>query len=74
LRCEVGAASSPSLLEVADAGPPFWPRVVDDVTAVMSGLDAVQPVVLAHSNAGLFLPLLAGYGTPVAGCRCDCQQ
>lgn len=49
----------PSLRDVAAAGPPFWPRVVDDVIAAMSGLDAIEPVVLvAHNNAGLFMPLL----------------
>ena len=60
----------PSLLDVADAGPPFWPRVVDDVTAVVSGLSPHQPVVLvAHSNAGLFMPLLASnVSRPVLGC------
>lgn len=60
----------PSLLDVADAGPPFWPRVVDDVTAVVSGLSPLQPVVLvAHSNAGLFMPLLASnVSRPVLGC------
>lgn len=60
----------PSLLDVADSGAPFWPRVVDNVTAVMSGLDLVQPVVLvAHSNAGLFVPLLVSNASRrVLGC------
>jgi hypothetical protein len=52
----------PSLLDVGDGEPPFWPRVVD---AVRAG----QPVVLvAHSNAGLFVPAIAtGIDQPVAG-------
>ena len=60
----------PSLLDVADAGPPFWPRVVEDVTAAVSGLGALEPVVLvAHSNAGLFMPLLVSNASrPVLGC------
>jgi pimeloyl-ACP methyl ester carboxylesterase len=60
----------PSLLDVAEAAPPFWPRVVDVVTAAMSELDPVRPVVLvAHSNAGLFMPLLVSNASrPVVGC------
>jgi pimeloyl-ACP methyl ester carboxylesterase len=50
----------PSLLHVADDGPPFWPRVVD---AVRVGLDTSEQgqglVLVAHSNAGLFLPVIA---------------
>jgi hypothetical protein len=60
----------PSLLDVADAGPPFWPRVVDDVNAAMSRLDQDRPVLLvAHSNAGLFMPLLVTHAVrPVRAC------
>jgi pimeloyl-ACP methyl ester carboxylesterase len=60
----------PSLLDVADAGPPFWPRVVEDVTAAMSRLDQDASVLLvAHSNAGLFVPLLvADAPRAVRGC------
>jgi pimeloyl-ACP methyl ester carboxylesterase len=53
-------AAVPSLLHVADGGPPFWPRVVD---AVRAGLDTAEPsqgvVLVAHSNAGLFVPAVA---------------
>jgi hypothetical protein len=50
----------PSLLAVGEDGPPYWPRVA---TAIRDGLgesDPSQPAVLvAHSNAGLFLPVIA---------------
>jgi pimeloyl-ACP methyl ester carboxylesterase len=53
-------ATVPSLLHVAHQGPPFWPRVVD---AVRTGLDTTAQghgvVLVAHSNAGLFLPVIA---------------
>jgi hypothetical protein len=60
----------PSLLDVADVEPPFWPRVVDVVNAAMSRLDQGQAVVLvAHSNAGLFVPLLVMHAVrPVRCC------
>ncbi len=64
------AAVVPSLLDVADADPPFWPRVVDDVTAATGRLERDRPVVLvAHSNAGLFVPLLVAHSAqPVDAC------
>jgi len=50
----------PSLLSVGEGGPPYWPRVTAAVRAGLSRTDASQPVVLVvHSNAGLFLPLIA---------------
>ncbi|WP_420035698.1 alpha/beta hydrolase [Streptomyces sp. cg28] len=58
----------PSLLHVGDGGPPFWPRVADAVRADLSGLPDDSPVVLVvHSNAGLFLPVIrtALAGRPV---------
>jgi pimeloyl-ACP methyl ester carboxylesterase len=60
----------PSLLDVAEADPPFWPRVVEDVTAAMNSLDQDASVLLvAHSNAGLFVPLLAAHASRVVrGC------
>src|SRR5260370_27784384 len=63
------AAVVPSLLAVGDGGPPFWPRVVAAVTAGLAGTEPRQPLVLvAHSNAGVFVPVLArGLGRPVAG-------
>jgi hypothetical protein len=52
-------ATVPSLLHVTDHGPPYWPRVVD---AVRAGLGTAQQgqglVLVAHSNAGLFLPVI----------------
>jgi pimeloyl-ACP methyl ester carboxylesterase len=60
----------PSLLDVADAGPPFWSRVVDDVTAEMSRVDQnASALLVAHSNAGLFVPLLVAHAPrAVRGC------
>jgi len=63
-------AAVPSLLQVGERGPPFWPRVVD---AVRAGLDTPgqnQVVVLvAHSNAGLFIPVItAALPGQVLGC------
>jgi pimeloyl-ACP methyl ester carboxylesterase len=53
-------ATVPSLLHLADDGPPFWPRVVDAVRAGMGTAEQGQGVVLvAHSNAGLFIPVIA---------------
>jgi hypothetical protein len=60
----------PSLVDVADAPPPYWPRVVAIVRAAIDALPAGRPViVVAHSNAGLFVPLIVEASTrPVAGC------
>ena len=62
-------AAVPSLLHVTDGGPPFWPRVVD---AVRAGLDTEQSqgvVLVAHSNAGLFIPVVsAALPGRVRGC------
>jgi pimeloyl-ACP methyl ester carboxylesterase len=50
----------PSLLHVTDHGPPYWPRVVDAVRAGLGTAEQGQGLVLvAHSNAGLFLPVIA---------------
>jgi hypothetical protein len=60
----------PSLLDVTDADPPFWPRVVERVGDAVSHLPQEQPVILvAHSNAGLFVPVIVQAARrPVAGC------
>ena len=60
----------PSLLRVGDGEPPYWPRVVAAVRAGVAGLTANQPVVLVvHSNAGVFAPVLVdGLTQPVASC------
>jgi hypothetical protein len=58
----------PSLLGVADGGPPYWPIVAAAVREGLSDADASRPVVLvAHSNAGLFVPVITnGIGRAVA--------
>jgi hypothetical protein len=63
--CEVVV---PSLLSVGEGGAPFWPRAVAAVTAGLAGTDPGQPLILvAHSNAGVFVPVIApGLGRPVA--------
>jgi pimeloyl-ACP methyl ester carboxylesterase len=49
-----------SLLAVGDGEPPFWPKVPAAVRDGVAGLDTAQPVVLVvHSNAGLFAPVIA---------------
>jgi pimeloyl-ACP methyl ester carboxylesterase len=53
-------AAVPSLLGVGQQGPPFWSRVVDAVRAGLDTCGQKQGVVLvAHSNAGLFIPVIA---------------
>ncbi|MFG3366978.1 alpha/beta hydrolase [Streptomyces sp. NPDC048156] len=59
----------PSLLHVAAGPPPFWPRVVSAVRDDLRQVPDGSPVTLvAHSNAGLFLPVMrAGLDHPVTG-------
>jgi pimeloyl-ACP methyl ester carboxylesterase len=53
-------AAVPSLLHVTAQGPEYWPRVVEAVVAGMGTADQGQGLVLvAHSNAGLFIPVIA---------------
>jgi pimeloyl-ACP methyl ester carboxylesterase len=53
-------AAVPSLLHVTDQGPEYWPRVVEAVVAGLGTADQGQGLVLvAHSNAGLFIPVIA---------------
>lgn len=64
LRARGFASVVPSLMDVADADAPFWPQVVADVAAAMSALNEDASVVLvAHSNAGLFVPVLVARAT-----------
>jgi hypothetical protein len=50
----------PSLAGTGEVGPPFWPRVTSAVADALAGVPADRTVVLAgHSNAGLFLPIVA---------------
>jgi hypothetical protein len=64
------SAVVPSLLDVADASPPFWPRVTERVGAAVARLPAgTSTVVVAHSNAGLFVPAIVDAASvPVAAC------
>lgn len=63
------AAVVPDLRRIAEGGPPYWPRVAAAVSEAISGLPEADPVVLAgHSNAGLFLPVVADSSPrPVVG-------
>jgi hypothetical protein len=57
----------PSLLGVGAGEPPFWPRTVSAVRDDLREVPPDRPLVLvAHSNAGLFLPSIrAGLDHPV---------
>ncbi|WP_239161810.1 alpha/beta hydrolase [Acrocarpospora phusangensis] len=55
LRARGRAAVVPSLVDIGTGAPPYWPRVVDEVTA---SAPAGALVIVAHSNAGLFVPLI----------------
>jgi hypothetical protein len=70
LRAAGATALVPSLLDVAESPPPFWPRVVELVRSAISSLPDGRPIILAaHSNAGLFVPLIVEAATrPVACC------
>ncbi len=70
LTASGAVAVVPPLLGAADAGPPFWPAIARAVGDAVDRLDADRPVVLvAHSNAGLFVPVVvAAARRPVAGC------
>ncbi|MGY0020880.1 alpha/beta hydrolase [Streptomyces sp. YJ-C3] len=69
LRAAGHQARVPSLLHVAADAPPFWPGIVRAVRDDLRHVPADQPVVLvAHSNAGLFLPVIrSGLDQPVTG-------
>jgi pimeloyl-ACP methyl ester carboxylesterase len=60
----------PSLVGVADASPPFWWPVVRAVRDAIEQIPQGQPIVLvAHSNAGLFVPVIVDASPRrVAGC------
>ena len=71
LRASGVATVVPSLVDVADVrDPPFWPRVAALVDDAVSHLAREQPIVLvAHSNAGLMVPIaVRAVRRPVAGC------
>jgi pimeloyl-ACP methyl ester carboxylesterase len=49
----------PDLLGLAGGGPPYWPRVVAAATAALTAADRDDKLILvAHSNAGVFVPQL----------------
>ncbi|MEU1364754.1 alpha/beta hydrolase [Streptomyces sp. NPDC005803] len=58
----------PSLLHVGAGEPPFWPRAAEAVRDDLTEIPSESTLVLvAHSNAGLFLPAIrAGLDHPVA--------
>src|SRR5256885_930116 len=62
----------PSLLTVGAGEPPAWPRVVAAVVDALAAVPPDRPVVLVpHSNAGVFIPVVRrgrrppGAGAPV---------
>jgi hypothetical protein len=67
LRARGATVVVPSLAGIGAGGPPFWPRVA---AAVSQAMPADRSVVLvAHSNAGLFVPVIVAAATaPVVGC------
>jgi pimeloyl-ACP methyl ester carboxylesterase len=65
LMASGAAVVVPSLVRVADADPPYWPAAVE---LVRRDVPAGRPVVIvAHSNAGLLVPVLAA-AHPAAAC------
>ncbi|GAA1274102.1 hypothetical protein GCM10009658_14490 [Planotetraspora silvatica] len=57
LRSRGHRAVVPSLVDVTAGPGPYWPRVVERVTAAVPSGGPVA--IVAHSNAGLFVPLIA---------------
>ncbi|GAB2908175.1 alpha/beta hydrolase [Nonomuraea fastidiosa] len=64
------AAVVPDLTGISAGGAPYWPRVVEAVRAELAASAPEGPVVLvAHSNAGFFLPVIKeGLGDRVVAC------
>lgn len=59
LRARGREAVLPSLTGLADAEPPFWVHVVRAVVTAVEAAGGEDPlVIVAHSGAGLFVPLL----------------
>ncbi|MEV1247047.1 alpha/beta hydrolase [Nonomuraea sp. NPDC049750] len=60
------AAVVPDLTGVARSGSPYWPKVVE---AVRAAAPETPLVLVPHSNAGLFLPVIKeGLGERVVSC------
>lgn len=70
LRAQGATVVVPSLAGVGAGAPPFWPRVVAAAGAAIDAVPADRSVVLvAHSNAGLFVPVIVDAASRVvAGC------
>jgi hypothetical protein len=50
----------PDLRDVVTAAPPYWRHVVTTASTAVSAMPGDAPLILAaHSNAGLFLPMVA---------------
>ncbi|NRQ40255.1 alpha/beta hydrolase [Nonomuraea sp. NN258] len=64
------AAVVPDLTGVGVGGAPYWPRAVEAVRAAVRTDGPETPIVLAaHSNAGLFVPVIKeGLGDRVVAC------
>src|SRR2546423_271599 len=58
----------PSLLTVGAGEPPAWPRVVTAVVDALAAVPPDRPVVLVpHSNAGIFIPVVRRARPPPRG-------
>lgn len=58
----------PDLSHLTDLPGPYWPRAVDIVAEASAQFDEPGPVLLVvHSNAGIFAPVLAGLSRGVVG-------
>ncbi|SEG85439.1 hypothetical protein SAMN05444920_105533 [Nonomuraea solani] len=59
----------PDLTGVTTGGAPYWPRVVETVRAAVPAAPATPIVLVVHSNAGFFLPVIKeGLGDRVVAC------
>jgi pimeloyl-ACP methyl ester carboxylesterase len=69
LRALGNRVAVPDIRPVARAKPPYWRTIVQLAVSGLRGMPTDEPVLLcAHSNAGVFLPLIAtSLGRPVAG-------
>ncbi|WP_043638183.1 alpha/beta hydrolase [Nonomuraea candida] len=63
------AAVVPDLTGVSAGEAPYWPEVVRAVREAAPGTPGTPVVLVAHSNAGFFLPVIKeGLGGQVAAC------
>lgn len=68
LRAAGATAVVPVLTPALAGDPPYWPRMVRVVRTALAGVPRDEPVaVVAHSNAGLYVPVVcAELDHPVA--------